>query len=436
MNDLEKYINTCIEGKKPSHALLKKYRANIGAKGFVKITENDSKKLLEGSIIFVSDRPNYFFLRVSYALKLCGLKTVLLTRWGVSKEQLVFFDHIILFDKISDLKKLKRIDRCTFYVQSWIGWNFLYLYIKQIVQQKVLCNINDLSNLLFNNTDHLKLIGLSDYEIQKDLEYEKQILETADLVTIPYRLNALKQFDSPISKRLGSKIINFPCYPLKKFFYNNIKECKQPRHLFYAGMIPYDEKTDMVFSDAKMHKSVKQILEQQLPLTIFNNPQHTMTMNEETITKKYNFFSSLSKQYNSFNFKTGFMPWDLKNHIKSFHYGTILHSYPKNFYINQVHYEEILPSKIYTYMEAGLPLMIVDKLTAASELIMKHKIGIVVPESKFNSLNKIIHDHSDQYQKLIKNIINFRNQYCMENMVATILKTHLLTNERIVLRTL
>lgn len=418
MSEIEKYIIRFIEGKKPTYSHLKRYRSNIGSDKFGKITDSDSNGLIGDSIVFVSDRPNYHFLRVSAALKKKGIKTVLLTRWGVSKVQSSFFDHILLYDKIIDLKKLQEVNNCTFYVQSWVGWNFLYLYVKEITHSRVLCNVNDLSNLLLDDPSNFKLLGFSDYEIQADLAHEKQLLETADIVTSPYRLNALEAFGNSVIKRSENEILTFPSYPLKSFFYHNDRVYDSCPHLLYAGMIPYDEKPDRLFGDAKMQKPVKALVKQNLKLTVLNNPQHTMAMSDKAIKKNYNFFFSLMRDYSNFIFKTGQMPWDLNKHVDQFHYGIILYSYPTEFLINKVHYENFLPTKLYTYFEANLPVIIVDRLLAASEIIEKYKLGIVISESQMGSVGEIIQRHKHQYHQYVENVRIFRSKYCMEEMIA------------------
>lgn len=417
MKTIEQHIAKYIENKKPTYDYLATYRKNIGALNYPQLTDIDVRTCFANKVVFISDRPNYHFLRVSKALNDDGTDTILLTRWGVPEEQKRFFSNIILYDKFADLKQITAADNCKFYVQSWVGWNFLFCYISTLTNQAVYCNTNDLSNLLLTDNKYFDLINLSADEAKADLAFELKMLEDAELVTTPYESEALKTL--PIEQsRLGRNIVTFPTYPLEEFCNDKARKLNVEPKLLYAGMVPFDDRPDIVFSDAKMQEPVKVILEQGLSLTILNNPQHTKTLDNKMLLERYRYFSKLTETFPNFAFTDGFMPWQLKKQVADFDFGTILHSFSTELVINPTHYERILPSKIFTYIEANLPIIIVDNFKAISDLIKKHNLGIVISGSDIPHLKEIINSHADQYPEYLEAIKNYRTKFNIRNMLT------------------
>ncbi|HJO61659.1 MAG TPA: hypothetical protein QF571_02405, partial [Desulfobacterales bacterium] len=318
IDKLDKYISNHIEGRKPPVEYLQKYRARVGADFFkLRISNDDARKVIQNALVFVVDRPNYYFLRVSISFKKRGFKTILLTRWGTEEYQKMFFDHIVLYDKFSDLKLLKNCVNCKFYVQSWIGWNFLPVYVSLITNQNIVCNIHDLSNVLFDDNEKLMMLpGWSKRDIDIDLKCEDYILRKFPLVTSMYNSNAFKTFDSDIQKRFGKNILFFPCHPSPHFFDLETRKFSEPLNLVYMGGIPSDDKPDAVFFGGKMRNVLDDLLAQPFRVTIFNNPQLTTTDNQNEINIKYQHLTKSSYESSRFTFEKGYPPWELKSYAK------------------------------------------------------------------------------------------------------------------------
>lgn len=421
LSEIEDFISNNIDGGKPPILELEYYRRAVGVdKCVYRINTPEVGKILRDAIIFVSDRPNYFFLRLSISLRKKGHKTIFLSRWGVEKEQESFFDHIIMYDTIIDLKNLSNCVNCIIYVQAWVGWNFLPVYIKLITDQKVVCNINDLTTILFNDQKHCSLIGLSDKEIKMDILCEKYILENISFVTLPYNLNILNRIDTNSNLKYGETILYFPCYPSPYFFYNQPKRRKlsNPIHLLFIGGIPPDHKPDQVFRDAKIHDIVDDLLQGPFLLTIFNNPQ--LSRNKKNIKVQYPHFTELSEYNKKFEFRNGFPPWRLKDYSREFHYGLMLYSFDE-IVISKNHYQTIVPTKLFTYIELGIPVIVIDEMTAVSEIVRENGIGVIISRNEVKNLYKILTDIESKYNTFIDNINIYRQKYNMDKMIDRVL---------------
>ncbi len=416
---IENFIATHIEGVKPSVAELQHYRSAIGADHIRwRINSPQAASLLQRAVVFISDRPNYFFLRVSLALRKIGIKTICLSRWGVEKQQESFFDHILLYDKISDLKSLQQCQDCMLYVQSWVGWNFLPVYVQFLTGQRVACNINDLLHLLFDAPENGSLIGLSPEEIEMDIRCERYILENFSFVTVPYNLTSLNTIDAGLRDRLGHQLVYSPCYPAPSFFAKREQtEKSMPIHLVFIGGIPPDHKPDAVFGDAKLHDVVDELLQSPFHVTIFNNPQ--LSKSRKTIEALYPHFTQLSGKNSHFEFRDGYPPWELHRYMAAFHYGLMVYGF-ENLSVSRRHFRNIVPTKFFTYMELGIPVIVVDEMQAVSDIVRQHHLGVVISKKEISSLYQKLMELIGQYDLFVQSVEAYRRQYGMDKMVAPI----------------
>jgi len=403
IKEIERYISTHVDGVKPSLTELETYRRALQ----VRVSKSWPK--LKDAIVFISDRPNYFFTRVSISLRRKGLRTILVTRWGVERKQKSFFDHVVVHDSVLNLRHLSKAVNCIFYVQSWIGWGFLPVYVRLLVgDQRVICNVNDLTTILLSNEEDYPLLGLSTEDFELDKLCTSIILEEFPLVT-------LAAYNQKIAERLGGdNIISFPCYPAPAFFVYKSKQLSEPIRLVFIGGIPPDNKPDRVFKDAKLQDIVNGLLEGPFHLTILNNPQ---LPRGGGIESRYPYFTALAGHNPMFNFQTGLPPWRLKRQAENFDYGLMVY-YFDNLGINRLHYENILPTKFFTYMEMGLPVIVSDDMITVSRIVQENGLGIVISQQELKELDRIADNFRAEYCQFIDNIRAYRQRWNMDKMVG------------------
>ena len=425
ISTIESYIEKYIQNKKPSNLILNKYRKSIGINknSFFLGKLGVEKKIKKCDIIFIADRPNYFFSRVALALKKKGFRTCMISRWGVSKHEGNFFNLIVLYDKFTDLKILRKNKKSKIYVQTWPGYNFLPTYIHLIVNRDIACNINDLTYTLFKNKKNLKLIGLKNREANFDIECEKYILKNINFVTSFYIDNRIfYKYGTSVIKRLKKNISFFPCYPTKEFFYNKNRICSNNKlSFFYSGGLPAKNKPDKIFKDAKLAGTIDKILYQDYYLTIFNNPQLFILDNKKMYKKKYSYLINQTKKNAKLTYKTGFFPWDMKKHTQKFNFAL----FP--FYFNKMHTriqtEGSIMTKVYTYLEQCLPMVVTYKQRSVYNFVKSNKLGITIKnEDELNNFDQVILNNLNKYKYFIQNIKKFRNKYSMDIMTHFIVR--------------
>ena len=383
---LRRFIVNKIDGKKPSMEVLERYRAKNNANNLNYLDEQYIKELPVNSIIFISDRPNFFFLRVSKALIEAGYRTILLTRWGVDNNHRLFFNDVLLFDSLLDLYNLSKAKEIFIYVQSWIGWFFLPVFLKLITRVPVYCNVNDSSMLLFNDIENFQYIGIDTDDALLDILCERYIYNNLSLVTHPY-----EDLNLPEKISCSGNVKYFPCYCLKDFsLVNRSNYDNHEDNLIFIGGIPYDDKSDVVFKDAKIHKVSEKILNLGVNLKILNNPM--LTQSNDEFRKLYPFFYNLTRIKDNFTFMSGYPPWELYEHTKDATYGIMIYDF-SDILISQNHIRAIIPTKFFTYLELGLPIIVVNSMESVAKLVKKYHLGIVLPYDRIDNLNSIIDDN-------------------------------------------
>jgi hypothetical protein len=402
-SDIKQYINNNIENKKPTNDVLKKYRNKIGGGWSKYLTLDTINGLPNRTIVFISDRPNYYFLRVADSLRNKKVHTILITRWGVEKRQLEYFDDILLYDSLLDLYVLKHIQNTVIYVQAWVGWFFLPVFIDIITEVNIICNVNDSSIMLFDNLQHFEHIGLDNEEAQFDIHCEKYIYNNLPLVTTPYENNSVIHRDH----NTPNNIPFFPCYPNSKFCRNISQKPNDALNLLFIGGVPIDKKPDIIFKDAKIQHLIKTISESKLRLTIYNSPQIAASLSNNDLEKNYNYIYNLSKFSNNIKFQTGYTPWELKQHAHRFSFGLMIYDF-SDIIVSKNHYSNIIPTKVFTYIEMGLPIIVSDEMEAVANYVIKYNLGIVVNKNSTSKLEEIIIDHSYEYDTYICSIRNFQ----------------------------
>ena len=414
---LDRFIARHIAGKRPPATTLHRYRKHLAALDHGVKLDHTTIDALQDAWVFVEDRPRYFFHKVSAALQAKGRKTVLLTRWGVGGTEAGFYDHVLLYDSFAELKLLRECDRTSFFVQAWVGWNFLPAYIHLITNGTVYCNINDFSRLVVEAPAKAELFGLTESEAAMDFRCEQYIMNHVNKVTMPYIKSGLKVYTTD-DYRLNN-LITFPSYPSLRYMADNKRTLGEQVHLLFVGGIPPDALPDATFRDAKMHTILPDLLRGTQTVTFYINPA-AANVSRRPLHELYPFFTKVAAENTRFTFQNGYMPWDLARHSHQFSFGLMVYSLD-GVQINGMHFSHILPSKLFTYLELGLPVIVVDGLQAVRDFVIDNGVGIVVSEDEIGKLPEIIEQNRTNYQTYVQNIRDYCITHHMGKMVDTMI---------------
>lgn len=79
------------------------------------------------------------------------------------------------------------------------------------------------------------------------------------------------------------------------------------------------------------------------------------------------------------------------------------------------HLKGILPSKFFTFMEAGIPVIVSQELEYVANLVREHGLGIVITQQDIDSLSALL-KMADR-TALQKNIHHYRQEHCMDHHI-------------------
>lgn len=74
--------------------------------------------------------------------------------------------------------------------------------------------------------------------------------------------------------------------------------------------------------------------------------------------------------------------------------------------------------RLFTYLEAGLPIIINDGIEYMKKIVEENKVGIVVKDEEFDDLHNIIKSYD--YEELKKNVFKAREKLLIDNYVKDV----------------
>lgn len=97
-------------------------------------------------------------------------------------------------------------------------------------------------------------------------------------------------------------------------------------------------------------------------------------------------------------------------------WGWMLYHYPEKSIMGLV--EASLPTKIFTYMALGLPIVVSEEMTRAAAFVREHQIGVVVSQADIQNLRAVLSqvDHG----ALVRNILKTRPRFSIEAMTPNL----------------
>jgi glycosyltransferase involved in cell wall biosynthesis len=389
------------------------------------IFEGNEKCLIEmdNAIIFIAEEPYFNLIRHSIVLRDFGLKTVLITRDLKSTDNLEpFFDKLLFFHKMTDLQTLNGARILGIHVQNWATKNYFPIYIQQTIKKAAICEFQDLSCLTLAPHDLYKFAGLSRGQFNEDILFEKLIFKSFKSSILPYKSQVIEKLKIVGYEINPQNLFHYPIYPCRQFFTDvsgNLTE-SLPRLLFVGG-IPPDFTDDNLYHDAKLHTIVESLIKEGFCVKILNNPKAAST--EELVKKNYPFFHRLNLVESLFTFEVGLPPDKLRYKAIGSHLGLMIYEFSK-VKVDKAHYDFMIPSKFFTYMELGLPVIVSRRIRAVAEMVQNYDIGLVVEDSEAKNLKQKLKNWRDCYPIWIKNVKRFREKVNMHKMVPILISAY------------
>ena len=96
-------------------------------------------------------------------------------------------------------------------------------------------------------------------------------------------------------------------------------------------------------------------------------------------------------------------------------YGSLLYLFPDEFLIKEKHFNCMIPTKFFSYIEAGLPVLVMDRLKGVSREVEQNGLGVVLAEKDLYDLEGVL--KGVDYQALKNNVLKYREKHSMDHEI-------------------
>lgn len=213
---------------------------------------------------------------------------------------------------------------------------------------------------------------------------ERYLLKNADRIYFPGSSRHIESLGLD-QQELGRRyFINHPI--IKDMFVDN--PCSDGL-VFAGGVPPFDERrVPEIFGDAQLVSTFVKFLKNEYHgrLDAYNNPY---LLPLEDYERAYRPHFELMTAFPNYRFLRGFEGNELRERLARYAVGLMVYNFKGNI-IGPQHFRNMIPTKFYLYLEAGLPIAISEEWEEASLLVKKHEIGLVLRQNELPYLPEII----------------------------------------------
>ncbi len=375
-------------------------------------------------VVFTAKKVYFNQLRLSKVLRDKGYKTIAIVfDRAMTQHQSGFFDEVIYTDLLSFLLCLNKFDKnILLHTQGWLFRYHIPVLIdmyksdrcKQIIEMMDSQSLYLPESVVKKIPDSLKR-AWGDNVLEKhylQLACENYIVHHSDGVIF----NGDDTYRDPLVKRdsecLRNKHLSFPALPLKDFF-SVSHEVNQHKKLVFVGGIPpmLSNRPYELFGDSQLLSLVTKLIENGCHLDIYNNP---LIASEADYRRLYPEYIQMAEDNERFNFFAGDMPHLINQIIAKYDIGLMVYDFC-GIYTGDLHFKHLIPTKLFNYLEAGLPVLVSARFEAVCSLIKEYGIGVIIDDTEIDYLPQIV--EMLDVAKLKKNVLAAREELQMHNNI-------------------
>ena len=319
------------------------------------------------------------------------------------------FDHycycggsLMLLSNI--LRQIRHVD--LIYIQGHALWSFLIFLVRGV--RKEIKVVHEVYDWALHFLDGSKVIP---DEEQIYSEAEVHIMRAAE----DYIRNDIDGFiykdgggdvEKTFSMSRSPSIQFLPYYP-SAWMRSTQRKKSDPIKLVFAGTIAPNLAPKM-FEDVKLLPIAKNLTHQGFHVTLYNSTIY----NQQKLNKHFADYIGEMENNPLFIFNAGIpLPGIIETMAGKYDYGIMLYDFSTTLVgDSQIKYG--FPSKIFTYLASGLPMIISEEMENVADLVKRYQIGVVVSRSDINNLKSVIDNYS--YDLLRMNVKKAQEELCLE----------------------
>lgn len=375
---------------------------------------NNKKKIL-----FVVGLPTFNLVGISiYLRKTEKFETVLLTEnpWLVNFFKL-YFDTVYVYNSYYDVTEVLIASKpYIVHVQGTLHYYFLGVIAKSLSKSCLIVGFNDIPSLTELSSEDREKLWETSGNAKLDYLAEEFLFTNADGIIL-----TMNTFLAGDTLRLRYKstvpLIEFPTYVCDEFLCDGEKYSHTDGkiHLVYGGIVASSEKPKELFGDNQFINLAKKFVKQGLCFHIYSSP-HFSPLQIKTL---YSDYIQLAAETSSFTFKQGVPQDKAIKEFSRYDFATMISIFD-GMKLNTFHWNTAMPSKFFTYLSAGLPVIVSKEHGNISALVRNYGCGIVVDQKDLDNLFDII-KHCD-YEELKTNVKRAREELSMKNHIGRLIE--------------
>lgn len=382
---------------------------------------------LEKTVFFIAKKVYFNQIRMSKALMDSGWKCIAIVfDSNMIPHQKKFFDKVVYTDFISFLLFIHfSKKRMLLHTQGWL-FRYYYPVLIDLFKHKKITQVVEImdsqsnfisQNALKHHLDSMKLAWGKNVKKNHELQLKCERYLINHSRGIVY--NGIKDFslESSNQSNKNNMHITFLSYPLKQFFSSSQKIPQEKLRMAFIGGVPTftRNRPHEFFADAQLLVPLKKLLDIGCFIDVYNNP---LIASKDDYSQLYQPLLKLMKNNPHFKFIYGSMPWDISEQINNYDIGLMLYDF-ENCAVGSAHFEQIIPTKLFTYLEAGLPVLVSTRLKATCQLVNRYKIGLCISDQQLENIQEIL--SAVDIQQLKKNVLEAREKIQMHHKIKNLI---------------
>lgn len=271
-------------------------------------------------------------------------------------------------------------------------------------QSPVVTDYYDFRQLMFDrDADMKRYFGIADLQTEKK-EWRQIFVKSGGIVHID---------SSEIIERLAEcydhtpKKLAFGSYICRSFS-NSVKTAPQeggplPKKIVFTGGLQNNRYSHGYIQHSSIIKIAEQLADLGFEFTIINASDRDGT--------GFDNYLKQSERIPGFHYRTAVSGNRLSHHLQEYDLGWNVLDF-ENGSESAYYYKTLMSSKLFDYLQAGLPVVVSDVTAHVTDFVRDNGIGIVVNYKNLNDLATIV-AHTN-WQRIHENIRIAQNKYSME----------------------
>jgi hypothetical protein len=347
------------------------------------------------TVLFVATTPYFVILREAMYLRRAGHRVFLLSISPLPSNLKAMFEAH--FDGLANTGNSFRLMRATMsalrpdvvHVQCWM-WMYVLgrAAIEACPESAVVCEFYDATSLFAAPDDMAMKWDRRLVELDRGLE--GFIMRRADAIVSRYAPDIAAAWAA--SHGASPRYLEFQPYPCREFsHFSNERPSRRDGviRLVHAGSCvpPGADHPPTLFPEVTSPGVFRCLLEQGFAIDIYN-PPHVDPKKLGPETEPY---KRLEREYERFRYLPGIAPDRFAETISSYDYGILLFDYdPAKARLGPLWMRGVMPTRFFSYLEAGLPGIVIAEYENMAEFLRTNGIGLGVPSRDIPRLARIL----------------------------------------------